>query len=119
MKKSSFGVLAVAGALLPLLATAADTGLLTERVLPLRLSLEAAQAAIEACAAGGFHVSVVITDQYGNTKLELVSDGTVYTTLDSARRKAYTAAMMRQPTAAFQQFIAANPTAPLIGAAVR
>jgi len=86
--------------------------LLTEKVLPLSLEVEAAQAAIQACAAKQFHISVAIVDAYGNTKLELVSDGGNFTTLDSARRKAYTAVMMRQPTATLQQNIAANPGAP-------
>lgn len=94
---------------------AADDGLIVERVLPLRMEIEAAQAVIQACAAKQFHVSVVIVDAYGNTKLMMISDGAIYTTADSARRKAYTAAMMRQPTASLQQMIVANPGAPLPG----
>jgi len=93
----------------------ADDGLITQKVLPLRYEFEAAQAVIQACAAKGFHVSVVIVDAYGNTKLMMVSDGAIYTTADSARRKAYTAAMMRQSSADLQQRIAANPNAPLPG----
>lgn len=92
----------------------ADT-LLTEHVLPLRLELQAAQAAIEACAAQNFHVSVAIVDRYGNTRATLVSDGGIVTTLESARRKAYTAAMLRRATSAIAQSIAASPGAPLPG----
>jgi uncharacterized protein GlcG (DUF336 family) len=94
---------------------AADDELITQKVLPLKLETEAALAVIQACAAKNFHVSVVIVDAYGNTKLMLVSDGAIYTTADSARRKAYTSAMMRQPSANLQQQIAANPGAPLPG----
>lgn len=96
-------------------ALAADDGLITEKVLPLHLEVKAAQAVIQACAARQLHVSVVVVDAYGNTKLVMVSDGAIFTTAESARRKAYTAAMMRQSTATLQQQIAANPGAPLPG----
>jgi uncharacterized protein GlcG (DUF336 family) len=96
-------------------APAGDDGLIIERILPLKIELAAAQAVIQACATKNFHVSVVIVDAYGNTKLMMISDGAIYTTADSARRKAYTAAMMRQSSADLQQRIAANPSAPLPG----
>ena len=89
--------------------------MLTEHVLPMQLEIDAAQAAVAACAEGNFHISVVIVDAYGNTKLTLVSDNANFTTADSARRKAYTAVMLRQPTSALQTAIAAHPEAPLPG----
>jgi uncharacterized protein GlcG (DUF336 family) len=93
-------------------AAAAEDGLLTARVLPLKLATDAAQAAIAACAAKQFHISVVIVDAYGNVKLMMLSDGSIFTTADSARRKAYTAVMMRQSTADIEHRIAANPGTP-------
>jgi uncharacterized protein GlcG (DUF336 family) len=93
-------------------ATADEGLLLTARVLPLKLATDAAQAAIAACAARQFHISVVVVDAYGNVKLMMLSDGSIFTTADSARRKAYTAVMMRQATADIERRIAANPGAP-------
>jgi uncharacterized protein GlcG (DUF336 family) len=92
--------------------SAAEDNLLIQKVLPLRLELEAAQAVIQACAAKQYHVSVVIVDLAGNTKLVLVSDGGNYANADSARRKAYTAVMFRQPTSKLVEMMAANPGAP-------
>ena len=86
--------------------------LLTQKVMPLQLELAAAQGAIDACAAGNFHISVVVVDAYGTAKVTLISDGAIYTTADSARRKAYAAVMMRRATSALQEQIAANPAAP-------
>ena len=74
---------------------AAEQGLLTHRMLPLNLQIEAARGAIQACAARHYQISVVIVDAYGNTRLLVVSDDAIYTTASSARRKAYTAVMMR------------------------
>ena len=115
MNHSFRGALTVGFLLAGVQTGLADERLLTEKVLPLQAELAAAQAVVQACAAKQFHVSVVVVDAYGNTKLVLVSDGAIYTTADSARRKAYTAAMMRQTTASLQQRIAANPGAPTPG----
>ncbi|MFM2289503.1 MAG: hypothetical protein RL684_2646 [Pseudomonadota bacterium] len=110
------GVIVIAG-LMAGMASVGQAGedLLTEKILPLELLERAAHAAIASCAAKERRISVVMVDAYGNTKLMLVSDGGIYTTADSARRKAYTAAMMRQATSSIQQRIAANPGAPLPG----
>jgi uncharacterized protein GlcG (DUF336 family) len=117
MRKSLLSIAMTLGAgLAAMTAPAAYAqALLTQKVLPLRLETDAAQAAIDACAAGNFHVSVVIVDADGNAKAMLLADGAIFTTADSARRKAYTAVMMRRATSAIQQAIAANPGAPLPG----
>ena len=114
MKRMLYG-LVLGGAIACTQASGAEDALLTARVLPLRLATDAAQAAIQACAAKQFHISVVIVDAYGNIKLMMLSDGSIFTTADSARRKAYTAVMMRQSTADIEHRIAANPNAPLPG----
>jgi uncharacterized protein GlcG (DUF336 family) len=91
-------------------ATASDGVLtVTQKLLSERLMVEAAQAAIDACAANNIHVHVVIVDTAGNTRLLIVGDGSKANTVDGARRKAYTAAMMGQPTATIAERIAANP----------
>jgi uncharacterized protein GlcG (DUF336 family) len=97
-----FYVLATAAgfaALTSMNALAAET-LPTEshKVLPADLAVEAAQAAIAACKAQGYGVSVVIVDRNGLPKVEIVRDGPRGVGPDVAMRKAYTAAMLRVST---------------------
>ena len=90
-------------------APAADQAVLTQHVLSERTEVEAAQAAIDYCAARGRHVHVVIVDPYGDLMLLIVGDGAKYNTVESAERKAYTSAMMGTSTLKIAQAIAANP----------
>jgi len=89
----------------------ADLGLITKtlKVLTMRAQLEAAQTAIDTCAASNVHVHVWMVDANGNTTLFLLGDGTRYNTVETARQKAFTSAIMGQPTAAIQKRIAENP----------
>ena len=70
----------------------------TQKVLPLELSTQAAMAAIKKCHDDGFKVSVAIVDQSGLLKVQLKADGAGPHTLDSSRRKAYTANRLRGST---------------------
>jgi uncharacterized protein GlcG (DUF336 family) len=70
----------------------------SHKVLPADLAVEAAQAAIAACKAQGYGVSVVIVDRNGLPKVEIVRDGPRGVGPDVAMRKAYTAAMLRVST---------------------
>ena len=90
-------------------AFAAATDPIVQKLLPMRLALAAAEATITTCAAQGAHVSVTIVDQVGDIRIQLISDGGNFTTMDSARRKAYTAAIMGRATADIEQQVAANP----------
>jgi uncharacterized protein GlcG (DUF336 family) len=92
-------------------AVGANDGVLTvtQKLLSEHLMVEAAQAAIDSCAANNVHVHVVIVDTAGLTRLLLIGDGSKANTIDGALRKAYTAAMMGQATAALAEKIAANP----------
>ena len=79
--------------------------------LPMAIANDIALAAIAKCTADGFRVSVVVADSNGSPIVSLRGDGTGPHTADSARRKAYTAASMRSPTADLAKRIAENPGA--------
>src|ERR1700731_3971625 len=73
----------------------------SHKVLTAALALEAAEAAVAACKAQGYNVTVTIVDRTGATKLILVGDGARPLTLEVTRRKAYTSAMQRVSTGDF------------------
>ncbi len=79
-------------------ARAQDEKLVIKKELSLRLEIEAAQAAIDACAAKKVAVHVIVMDPDANVRLLLIPDGAHYDTLDGARGKGYTAAMTGEPT---------------------
>jgi len=85
----------------------------TTKYLPLDLAIEAAQAAIAACKAQGYIVSVTIVDRAGNLKLALVADSADVRP-DVSHRKAYTAATRLVTTTELADAIAKpgafNPT---------
>ena len=83
--------------------------LLTQKVLPLELSTQAAMAAIKKCHDDGFKVSVAIVDQSGLLKVQLKADGAGPHTLDSSRRKAYTANSLRDSTHKYAMLVAQKP----------
>ncbi|GKS69388.1 uncharacterized conserved protein GlcG, DUF336 family [Nitrosomonas sp. PY1] len=81
----------------------------TQKLLPLELSTQAAMAAIKKCHDDGFKVSVAIVDQSGLLKVQLKADGAGPHTLDSSRRKAYTASSLRDSTHKYATLIAQRP----------
>ena len=82
----------------------------TFKVLTVDLALEAAQAAIAACKAQGYAVTVTVADRLGAQKVLIVRDGPSGVGTESTRRKAYTAARMRVSTTDFTKRIS-NPGA--------
>ena len=88
-------------------ASAAD--LPKESVLPLALATKAAHATVDNCLADGYRVSVTVVDQGGNILAVLRQDGAGPHTLESSRKKAYTSASMKQPTAKLAGLIAKMP----------
>ena len=86
-----------------------ETALPREAVLPLALAQKAALAALEQCRAGGYRVSVAVVDRGGVLRVLLRDDGAGVHTVDSSRRKAYTAASLRAPTTRFAELIARKP----------
>ena len=82
---------------------------LTQKLLPLDLSTQAAMAAIKKCHEDGFKVSVAIVDQSGLLKVQLKADGAGPHTLDSSRRKAYTANSLRDSTHKYAVLVTQKP----------
>ena len=68
----------------------------------------AAEAALEAARAEGARICVVVVNRSGISKVLLSDDGVGPIGVETARRKAYTAAVTGMPTAAFAGF-AASP----------
>ena len=77
----------------------------THKVLTTELAVEAAQAAIAACKAQGYNVTVTVADRGGMPKVVIVRDGPPGVGRESTRRKAYTAAVQRVSTGDFTKRI--------------
>ncbi len=95
-------------------ARAADLPAETHKVLPAALAIEAAQAAIAACKAQGYNVSVTIADRTGMPKLVIVGDGAGVFSREVTRRKAYTSALLGISTGDFAKRVAAGGFNPAI-----
>jgi uncharacterized protein GlcG (DUF336 family) len=70
----------------------------SHKVLTAALAVEAAQAAIAACKAQGYNVTVTVADRLGAPKVVIVRDGPAGVGTEVTRRKAYTAAVQRVST---------------------
>ncbi len=81
----------------------------TQKLLPLDLVVQAAEAVIKKCNDDGYKVSVAIVDQSGLLKVQLKADGAGPHTLDSSRRKAYTANSLRGSTQRFAELTVRDP----------
>jgi uncharacterized protein GlcG (DUF336 family) len=84
--------------------------LLKESVLPLGVANRAIHAALESCRKDGYRVSVSVVDRSGVLRAMGRSDGAGSHTVDSSRKKAYTAAGMRRPTTELADLIMKVPT---------
>jgi uncharacterized protein GlcG (DUF336 family) len=82
----------------------------SHKVLTAALAVEAAQAAIAACKAQGYNVTVTVADRAGAPTVVIVRDGPPGVGRESTRRKAYTAAVLRVSTGDYTKRIA-NPGA--------
>lgn len=100
--------LLLATALLAPLAVSAQQ-LPSAPYLPLELAAQAANAALNACAADGHNVSVAVVARDGATKVLLKADNSGPHTGPSATGKAFTSAAMGRDTAGLAAFIAAQP----------
>lgn len=80
-----------------------------ESVLPVGVANKAIQAAMEACKKDGYRVSVSVVDRAGVLRAMGRADGAGPHTVDSSRKKAYTAASMRRPTSELAELIAKTP----------
>jgi uncharacterized protein GlcG (DUF336 family) len=81
-----------------------------ESVLPLSLAGKATQASLDACNKDGYRVSVSIVDRAGVLRAMVRADGAGSHTVDSSRKKAYTAASLRRTTTELAELINKMPT---------
>jgi uncharacterized protein GlcG (DUF336 family) len=91
-----------------LLAGPARAELLVHHDLPYAMALTIAQTAVESCAAKGYPESAVVVDRDGETIVAIRGDNAQPYTMENARRKAYTAANFRIPTAEYAKRFADN-----------
>jgi uncharacterized protein GlcG (DUF336 family) len=76
--------------------------------ISLELAQKAAGEALRQCQTDGHRISVTIADAAGLTVLTARADGAGPHTLDSSRRKAYTAASLRQSTQTLAEIAASS-----------
>ena len=81
-----------------------------ESVLPLGVANRAIHAALESCRKDGYRVSVSVVDRSGVLRAMGRSDGAGSHTVESSRKKAYTAASTRRPTTELADLIMKVPT---------
>jgi len=84
--------------------------LLKESVLSLGTANKAIHAAVDACKKDGYRVSVSVVDRAGVLRAMGRADGAGPHTVDSSRKKAYTAASVRRPTSELADLIMKVPT---------
>lgn len=101
-------ILSLAG--LPTPPSTSANELPKESVLPLGTANKAIQAALEACKKDGYRVSVSVVDRAGILRAMGRADGAGSHTVDSSRKKAYTAASLRRPTSELADLIMKVPT---------
>ncbi len=80
-----------------------------QKILPLELANQAAMTAVRKCLDDGYKVSVAIVDQSGLVKVQVKADGAGPHTLDSSRRKAYTANSLRDSTHKYAVLVTQKP----------
>jgi len=95
--------------LMPYTVPAADE-LPKEAVLPMGLAGKAIQASLDACDKGGYRVTVSVVDRAGVLRAMARADGAGPHTVDSSRKKAYTAASFRRSTTELAELINKVPT---------
>ncbi len=93
----SFAALALAA----LRAGPTSAALITHKDLSLGIAKTIAEAAVAACAAKTYAVFAVVVDRDGETIVAMHGDEASPPTMENARRKAYTALSIKQPTAEF------------------
>ena len=72
-------------------------------------AMQLAKSALTSCQSKGYKVTVTVVDTAGNVQAQLRADGAGTHTLESSRKKAFTAMSMKQPTAKLMKLIADKP----------
>ena len=87
----------------PAVVTAED--LPREAVLTLALAEKAAATAVEKCTKDGYKVTAAVVDKTGIIRAQLRGDGAGPHTIDSSRKKAYTAASTGRATSELAELV--------------
>lgn len=90
-------------------AVEADADLPQTAYLPVETAQQAVSAAMARCRNDGYRVSAAVVDNAGLLKAQVRDDGAGPHTLDSSRRKAYTAASLRESTGRLAELVAQRP----------
>jgi uncharacterized protein GlcG (DUF336 family) len=101
------GLLLVAGGWPAVSQSAED--LPKESVLPAALAAKAVQGALDFCKKDGYRVSASVVDRAGVLRAMARADGAGPHTVESSRKKAYTAASLRRATTELAELIAKQP----------
>ena len=91
------------------LASPAAAQLLQRKELSLKVALDLATGALDACKAMGYAASVVVVDRAGANLVALRGDGSGPHTVENARRKAYTANTFKMSTEDFIKDMKTRP----------
>jgi uncharacterized protein GlcG (DUF336 family) len=86
-----------------------------EKNISLALANELAASAVAECQGKGYAVTATVVDRAGQVKAVHRADGASPHTIDASRRKAYTAASMRNNTTAVMEISQKNPGAQNLG----
>jgi len=105
----AFQLIIATALLLPYTVQASDD-LSREAVLPIGKATKAIQASLDACNKDGHRVSVSVVDRAGVLRAMGRADGAGPHTVDSSRKKAYTAASLRRPTTELAELVNKVPT---------
>jgi uncharacterized protein GlcG (DUF336 family) len=81
-----------------------------ESVLPAGLAAKAIQAAVEFCKKDGYRVTASVVDRAGVLRAMVRSDGAGPHTVESSRKKAFTASSLRRPTSELAELMGKNPS---------
>ena len=101
-------IVTIAAALV-LSGSASAQGVLTVKDVSLGLAQAIAAGAIEQCRKDGYRVTATVLNRAGQSVAVLRDDGTSPHTLDTSRRKAYTALVVRASTTDLALLIAGTP----------
>ena len=113
MSKIMCRTMTVAAALVPGIGAAQAQQPRTEKTISLAIAGELA--AVAECQAKGYAVTATVVDRAGQVKAVHRADGAGPHTIDASRRKAFTAASMRNNTTAILETSQKNPGAQNLG----
>ena len=86
-----------------LCGSASAQGIVTQRNLSLGMAKTIAEATLEACQAKGYHTAAAVIDRAGQVLVILRDEQASATSVEMARRKAFTARVFRTTTLEFQK----------------